>query len=379
MNPKKNILVSIDWFLPGTNAGGPVTSIVNLIEQLDEFYFYIITSDTDYCATQPYSTVSSNEWVKHADNVQVYYFSTNQLTRDKMQAVIEQVETDTIYINGIFSKFFSRLPLKIAQKLKLNTIVASRGMLSPHGLAVKAFKKKVFLQLINSTKTYKNVHFHVTNLEEKEAIENVLKNYKKITAIPNFPRKIKTNERAQLVKNEKEVRLISLGRIAEEKGTSVGLAALKGIDGRVTLDLYGTIYNEAYWQKCKAIINQLPENVTVNYKGALPSNHVMHTLENYHFLLLPSKGENYGHAIVESLMANRPVVISTHTPWKNLKEKNIGFDVEEEELSKTLQHIVDMNDVVYNSMTDSIYCQIEELLEINSTKKKYIALFSNTM
>lgn len=373
---KKNILVSIDWFLPGTNAGGPVTSMVNLVEQLEEFNFYILTSDTDYCAAAPYPTISANEWVTHAEHVSVYYFSAKELNKTNMQAVMESVDTDTIYINGIFSKYFSRWPLQIANKLNLRTIVASRGMLSPHGLAVKALKKKLFLQLVNTKNTYKNIHFHATNVEEKEAIQQVVKKYKHISAIPNFPRKVEHH--IQFIhKKKQQVHLISLGRIAIEKGTMVSLKALSKINGSVILHLYGTIYDENYWKECQAIIQQLPKEIQVDYRGALASNDVMQTLQQYHFLLLPSKGENYGHAIVESFMANRPVIISKNTPWKNLVEKQMGYDVEESDLSQTLQTVVDMNQDDYNAMCKSIHANLEDVLEIAATKRKYQELFGN--
>ena len=46
MKPK--ILILTDWYLPGTNAGGPVRSIANMIAHLkNEFLFKIITRDIE--------------------------------------------------------------------------------------------------------------------------------------------------------------------------------------------------------------------------------------------------------------------------------------------------------------------------------------------
>ena len=40
---------------------------------------------------------------------------------------------------------------------------------------------------------------------------------------------------------------------------------------------------------------------------------------NNDFLILPTKGENFGHVIAESLSASLPVIISQNTPWRNLQ------------------------------------------------------------
>jgi glycosyltransferase involved in cell wall biosynthesis len=50
-------------------------------------------------------------------------------------------------------------------------------------------------------------------------------------------------------------------------------------------------------------------------------------LSSYHALFLPSKGENFGHVILEAFMAGRPVLISDQTPWINLEQAACGFDL----------------------------------------------------
>jgi len=42
---KRVILVFVSFYLPGYKAGGPVRSIANIVDHLnDEFYFRIVTS-----------------------------------------------------------------------------------------------------------------------------------------------------------------------------------------------------------------------------------------------------------------------------------------------------------------------------------------------
>ena len=48
---------------------------------------------------------------------------------------------------------------------------------------------------------------------------------------------------------------------------------------------------------------------------------------NAHLFILPTLGENYGHAIIEALSVGRPVLISDQTPWKNLSNFNAGWEL----------------------------------------------------
>jgi glycosyltransferase involved in cell wall biosynthesis len=249
-------------------------------------------------------------------------------------------------------------------------------MLSPHALAVKSFKKQLFLKFANLKKLYKDTTFHATQSDESKDIERVINRCKDITVIPNLPRKIDSLKHKEIEKTPGALKLISLGRIAPEKGTINGISALKDIKGKVTLDLYGTIYDQEYWSKCQSIIEQLPKHISVNYKGSVDADLVIDTLQQYHFMLLPSKGENYGHSIVESFMANRPVIISKNTPWKDLENKKMGFDVDESKLSSTIQKAVDMEQEDYQKMCTAIPLAIDTILDIENTKDKYKELFT---
>ena len=43
--------------------------------------------------------------------------------------------------------------------------------------------------------------------------------------------------------------------------------------------------------------------------------------------VLPTKTENFGHAIYESMACGLPVLISDKTPWHNLEKNKAGFDL----------------------------------------------------
>ena len=43
--------------------------------------------------------------------------------------------------------------------------------------------------------------------------------------------------------------------------------------------------------------------------------------------LFPTLGENFGHVICEALIAGCPVLLSDQTPWRNLEEAGVGWDI----------------------------------------------------
>ena len=102
----------------------------------------------------------------------------------------------------------------------------------------------------------------------------------------------------------------------------------------------------------------MPENITVTYRGFLNNKQAESTLSQYHFLFLPSKGENYGHAIIESLSLGCPVIISNNTPWRELESHGAGWDISLNNPAKfeeILQYCCEMNQNDYDEMSKNAY------------------------
>lgn len=324
---KTKVLLLIDWFLPGTASGGPVRSYANMMAQLQTDYeFYVITRHTDYGSSEPYSVIPPNQWIQQGENWYGYYLSQDQLHQKTLKKLLELTAFDVALINGIYSWYFSIYPLVVLKRLKVPYLVSARGMLNPQAFSVKPLKKRVFLKLAKIIKLYHRVPFHATNTQEAAYIRAVLGSRTKIYEAPNVPRPIPAKPTQRNAKQH-PVRLVSVARVAKEKGTLHLLKALEPLSTPVHLDLYGPIYDKDYWKACEAQINKLSEAIKVAYKGPLESEAVPATLKNYDFFAMLSEGENFGHAILEALSAGLPVLISDQTPWTGLREKQIGWDL----------------------------------------------------
>ena len=373
---KKKVLLFIDWFLPGTNSGGPVSSYTNLINHFSsELDFYVITRNTDYCSTTPYQGVEVNKWNELRSNLFVHYLKEEDINKATLKHIGDALQADICLINGIYSWKFSILPLLLYRKSNSPVIVSARGMLNPQAFATGALKKKVFLFLLKLLGVYKNVVLHATNDDEAKYITNALGNVNTKVA-PNLPKVFHYNLDLTRDKKEQELKICSFARISPEKGTLNLLKSLVKISSEhiISLDLYGSIYNTEYWEECQKLISKLSSNIQVKHCGSVKGDEVRNCMKNYHIMALLSEGENFGHAILESFSIGCPVVISNKTPWIGLEPKKVGWDLPLTNLEKVthvIENISNMGQEEYSKWSQSAYlyaknfCENPSLLEAN--------------
>lgn len=324
-------MVFIDWFVPGTNAGGPVRSVYSMVKILQkDFNFKIFTRNTDHNSTTPYKDVQADTWIKFDENIEVFYCSPANLSREKIKNTIESVNADKIYINSFYSPWFSIYPLQIIKKLGLQkkVVLAPRGMLGKGALSIKPLKKKLFILIAKMNGLHKGITWQASSENEKKDIFNVFGATANIQVAGNlsYIEQIKFEDKH---KNTNEARLFFLSRIVPIKNLHTAIEALTGIGGdkTIVLDIYGPMEDTAYWVKCENIIKTFNRQINVSYKGVIKAEDVQRTLKNYHALLMPTLNENFGHSILESFAAGCMVIISDQTPWNNLQQMGLGYNV----------------------------------------------------
>ena len=361
MNDKPNILIFIDWFLPGFKAGGPIKSISNIVNTLNkDFNFFIITSDRDIDDEKPYSSVELNNWIKK-DNYQIAY-----LTKEKRKAFIIQTlqeqDFDCYYFNSLYSIPFTLNPFRFIKKYKSSSkvIIAPRGMLGKGALKLKPLKKKIFLTATKAIGFFNHVSWHATDEEEAKDIKLAFGEKTKIFTTPNIS--VLNIQKTFISKNENELNLVFFSRISPKKNLLFALEILKHFTNeQISLNIYGSIEDELYWKKCDDFIKQ--NNIKTFYKGALYPNEVQSKLSKYHFLFFPTLHENYGHVIVEALSAGCGLILSSNTPWKNLQKHKIGWELDlnkKNEFINIIKECLKMNQEKYNEYRETCYQFIEK-------------------
>jgi glycosyltransferase involved in cell wall biosynthesis len=376
---KPSIIVFIDWYFPGFKAGGPVRSCLNMVEHLKkEFDFYIVTRNTEYTESIPYVNLNFNQWVIGPNEEKVIYLDEAHQNENFYISLLEERNYQSVMIMGLFSKLFSILPLKVANKLNHpNIIVSPRGMLAPGALKIKLFKKKLFLNWANLTGMYRSVNFHVTNENEAQQVKMKIRKFHSLLTADNFPRKVDQNLFSVSTKVKGKLKLVSVARIAPEKNTLFAIEILSKCKSDIELDIYGSVYDTSYWEECKALILKLPSNIKVNYKGDLPSDKLFDILPHYDFLFLPTRGENFGHIILESFMCGLPVIISDKTPWRKLNLQKCGFDISLEDLMdfvKTLDTVSQWNSEQISEWKNASFQLAKSKTDVSELKNKYISM-----
>ena len=288
---------------------------------------------------------------------------------------------DYLYLNSMFSPRFTLLPLLLGHfgKLPIKVVLAPRGMLHQGALQYKSFKKQLLLQLFKHLGIYQRVYFHATDPQEKADIVRQLGvSEERTIVIPNIPQ----GPAAELVPRNKkpgQLRLVFISRVAPKKNLDFFLRLLHeySISGQLELAVYGNI-EEGYWETCLTIIKKLPDHISVEYHGSLRPAQVTESLESHHFFLLPTHGENFGHAIFEAFATGTPVLISDQTPWRDLAQQRIGWDLplsDEVAWVDAIQQAIDMDQDTYRQWSRSAHAFAKKYLEEQDLVGRYMELF----
>jgi hypothetical protein len=378
----KKALVFIEWYLPGYKAGGPIRSMANMIAALkSEISFYVVCGDTDYLDKEPYQQVKSDEWNKLSENEFVYYVSKEACNPGLIKRLMRNTEFDILYINGVYSLYYSIIPLIMAKWLKGKEIIlAPRGMLSNQAFSAKKIKKKAFVWFARKSGLYSHSIIHTTSQAESSDILQLKLNPKAICHLPNLPPFVITKNTRKINKQAGEISLVNIARISPEKNTLFSLECLANFvySGKIRYHLFGSVYNKPYWEKCLELIRKMPENIDVSYHGALEYSRVHEILSENHFLFLPTLGENFGHSILEAFLAGSPVIISNKTPWLNLQANKLGWDLDlsHELFAHAIQEAIHLDNNTYSELSVSCQKFAAQKLEIKELVGQYLNFFS---
>lgn len=381
MNLKKKILLFADWYEPGYRAGGPIRSCVNFSGHMrTEYEVYVFTSDRDLGSTGPYEGIRRDEWQQKEEGLHVYYCSTEELSWKNIRMHIRELAPDFIYLNSMFSVKFTIFPLLISRWAgeRAVLVLSPRGMLRSSALRFKPLKKKIFLNGIRWMGLHKRLRFLASDDTEMKDVRRVFGEGPRIAMIPNFPSAV-VPEPPILSKGSGKLSMIFVGRIHPIKGLDFLLQLLKGVKASVDLTLVGSLEEPAFWNSCQELISKLPVNISVNYAGEIPHNKLSATLAKHHIFVLPTKGENFGHAIFEALSLGKPALISDQTPWRNLTARNAGWDLPLDRpdlFCEAIEQAAGFTNEAYAQWARSTAGFVKEYLDNLNLKEEYRKLFT---
>lgn len=369
---RPRVLILADYFLPGFKAGGPIQTLANIVEQLgDQFDFRIVARDRDARDPKPYPGIRRNAW-QRVGKAFVLYLPTPFLNPIVLRQVITDSQSDVVYLNSFFSPVFTVQAL-LLRKLRLLPripfVIAPRGEFSPRALELKKLKKRAYLFSARTLRLYSDLQWQASASLEEEQIRTWFGSDVPVHVAPDLidPFASSAADRRP-AKASGKLTLVFASRISPKKNLLFALALLSRVVGNVEFHICGPVDDENYWRECKGRIAATPANVSLIYHGPIPHGEVHGILSRSHIFFLPTLGENFGHAIVEALRAGCPVLISDQTPWRNLQEKHVGWDLPLTSailFKNALQACIDMDAAAYQLWSSSARAYGNDISEKN--------------
>jgi len=356
-----------------------------IAELKSHFDFYVVTRDRDATDTEPYPEVQVDRWNGVA-GARVFYCSS--VNKGLLQRIVAEVQPELILLNSFHEKL-TRLMLLLRRSNGLGNIpviVAPRGEFSPGALAIKRWKKASYRLLTQSIGLYDDLRWQVTSAREKEDFLQTRPARRIDPACVYVTHNISDaapSTRPHPPKSSGAVDLVFISRISLKKNLHFLLDALRDMNGKVQLTIFGPVADSdvAYWNRCKKLLPSLPENVTIQYKGPLDHAGVADQLHKHHFFVLPTKGENFCHAAVESFVNGTPVVISDETPWTGLAQARAGFDLplaDRGQWVRALQHCCDMDQQQYDSFLKGAR-EYRKQFSARHAVQEYLTMFDSAL
>ena len=379
----KKILVFYDHFYPAWKAGGPVQSIANLVRLLGGGYqFFIVCKPHEMGEHTPLAGIMANEWNNWEGMASVYYRTYSNGARQPLAALIDAVAPDVIFINGLFSLHFNLLPLRAAlnyagKHQRVKVIVSARGMLHPGALSQKPLKKQLFLQLFKLLGWHRKVCWHATDTEELGYIHQVFGTAIRGGVAGNFPNLLPCA--AHPAKQPGQLVMATIALVSPMKNHLLVLKALQRVKARVQWYIYGPLKDPDYWQQCTSVIRQLPAHIQVVYQGPVEPSQVQQVMQQFQLFIMPSKSENFGHALLEALSAGKPVITTTTTPFAALNAAGAGIAIAPEalpqQLSDAIEQYAAMDAAGWQDATARATAFASDFVDTALLQQQYNALF----
>lgn len=319
-DPRPTVLVLLGCFNEAERVNGPTQSMITMARALsDRFRFRVVSRA---------GPGESPRWTEMA-GIERFPLRYDAALPLRLRRIICGTPHDLLVSNGFFDRRLT-IPALLMRRLGLIPstpfCIAPRGEFNPGALALKTPRKEVYLKLVRGLGLARDIHLLASDERERKAIERALPGAGSILIAPNV-RAAEPLPAHRPRRPGEPLRIVFLSRIDPMKNLDLALSLLERSGEPLSLDIIGPTFNPAYWARCRKLIDAMPAQVSVRYLGPVPPDEVVATLARYDLLLLPTAGENYGHAIIDALVAGTPVLISDRTPWRGLAEARAGADL----------------------------------------------------
>jgi len=330
-----------------SQAGGPANTLYWLNKSMGTMGHHANVISTKYGLPDndiDYQTLFLNY------NINVEFVEGGLLSFLAPKRVRNLLNVDVVHFSSIFFSptlfiiFFGLL-------FRKTVLISPRGELYPSALSRKSLIKSIFIGTLRLFQ--KRLNFHATNDYEKDLIERYFPKARAIAVLPNYIEVPKKKE----ISRKKQI--LFLGRINPIKNIDLLIRSYYKLSAQITQEFKLVIcgeakldYEEEYLIGLRKLISELDlDNNVILLDGAFGEDKEILLSESY-CTVLPSKSENFGNVVLESLCQATPVIVSKNAPWSILENFNAGFwvDCTEKAISEALFQIIAMHENEYRLM-----------------------------
>jgi glycosyltransferase involved in cell wall biosynthesis len=289
-------------------------------------------------AAEPFAGVEPGRW-QTVGRAAVRYVQPREQSVRGFRQIIAESEAALVYLNSAFDpRFTLRVVAALGSLPRASRpalLIAPRGEFGSGALALKAWKKTLFLLLARFLRFYGDATWHASTELEAVEIQRALgisasriRTAVDLAAVPQALARVgDATYRAAGASANDRLRVVFVSRISPIKNLPFALESLCHVAYPMTFTVVGPIEDVNHWDTCLAQVQRLPGHVEFVYAGAVPHEDVSAVLAQQDLFFLPTSNENFGHVILEALLAGTPVLVSDRTPWRGLQALGVGWDL----------------------------------------------------
>tara|TARA_B110000211_G_scaffold234720_1_gene305856 strand:+ start:981 stop:2141 length:1161 start_codon:yes stop_codon:yes gene_type:complete len=273
---------------------------------------------------------------------------------DLIASLENEVTADSIIHIHTLWTYPAYAAFQVAKSSGVPLVVSTRGMLYEWSMKQNKLVKKFAMWCFQKALLRRANIIHITESGEEAAVRRL-----GINTVPTLvPNGIDLNEFASL-KDQTEAKadlglqsdknyILFMSRIHPKKGLIHLIEAWSSLSKQYTdwdLLIVGPVDDEAYLNEILGVLGNKGLRDKVVLTGMLHGTKRLDAFAASRLFVLPSYTENFGIVICEALAAGLPVITTNGTPWKEIKDKSIGWWVgpNSQDIKKSLIEALDLS------------------------------------
>lgn len=232
-----------------------------------------------------------------------------------------------VHLHGCFA-LESQLSAMVCLAAGLPFVLSPEGEMEAAALAIKRTKKILALPYLRLL--YRRAAAVLATCEtERQSFIATMGPHPRIEVVPHgigIESRAPADVDLELAVGVRGPYILYLGRISRIKALENLVAAVARIPPENTLVIAGDVEEDPdYTRQLRELIRSLALQSRVRFVGHAAGALKSTLFEQACLTVLPSRSENFGLVVVESLLSSTPVLAATGTPWRELQERQCGY------------------------------------------------------